>query len=84
MTDSASTFIDNINELYPDPMLSDKDIAKILGIHRETVYRMRKKGLGPAFIKVGKKVMCIKQDFFDWFFSNYSKFNVEADTVKPA
>lgn len=75
------TFIDNVNTLFPNPTLSDKDVASILGIHKETIYRMRKKGQGPPFVKIGKKVICIKQDFFDWFFSNYSKNNLERDTV---
>lgn len=79
---SIEMFILQINEMYHGAMLSDVDIAKILGVHKETIYRMRKKGTGPNFIKIGRKSMCIKKDFFDWFFAKYSKINVEGDTVK--
>lgn len=75
MSESNPVFIQTINEMFPDPMLTDVQIADILGIHRQTVYRMRKNGTGPAFIKIGKKVLCIKDDFFEWFFSRYSKNN---------
>lgn len=74
---SEETFIQNINVMYPNPTLSDKDVASILGLHRETIYRMRKKGGGPPFVKIGKRVMCLKEDFFEWFFSNYSKNKLE-------
>lgn len=77
MSDAEATFINNINALYPNPTLSDKEVAHILGVHKETVYRMRKKGGGPPFVKIGKRVLCIKEDFFAWFFSNYSKNKLE-------
>lgn len=82
MSDTTESFIQNINLMYPNATLSDKDIAAILSVHKETIYRMRKKGLGPPFVKIGKKVICIKQDFFDWFFSKYSKNKEFMDTVK--
>ena len=64
--------------MYPNPTLTDREVASILSVHKETIYRMRKNGLGPPFIKTGKKVLYLKQDFFEWFFSNYSKNNKEA------
>lgn len=73
MTDSLKEFETYVNFTYRSPTLTDIEIAKILGVHRETIYRMRKKGQGPNFFKVGKKVLCLKQDFFEWFFSQYYK-----------
>ena len=73
MTGSEDTFKESINLQYPSATLNDREIATILGLHKETIYRMRKLGKGPAFVKIGKKVLCMKQDFFEWFFSNYSK-----------
>lgn len=81
MSDTQTGFVNSINLMYPNPTLTDKEIASILGLHKETIYRMRKKGLGPPFVKVGKKVICIKQDFFDWFFSKYSQNKLNTDTV---
>lgn len=77
---SKQLFIQQINEMYPQPLLNDDDIATILGIHKESVYRMRKKNRGPAFFKVGKKALCLKEDFFTWFFLHYSQ-NDESDKV---
>lgn len=71
--DSIETFVQGVNQLYPADMISHKDIAKILSIHHETLYRMRLKGQGPPFVKIGKKVLYLKKDFFDWFKSCYSK-----------
>jgi excisionase family DNA binding protein len=81
MTDTPASFISNINAMYPNATLNDREVAAILGVHKETIYRMRKKGLGPPFVKIGKKVICIKEDFFEWFFSKYSKNKEFADTV---
>lgn len=77
MTDNRESFINSINCLYPNLSLSDTEVASLLGLHKQTLYRMRIEGRGPPFVKTGKKVIYLKQDFFDWFFSNYSKNNLE-------
>lgn len=63
---SEKSFIDNINKIYLEPMLTQRDVAKILSVHSQTVYRWRQKGEGPKFFKVGKKSFCLKEDFFAW------------------
>ena len=81
MSPEFRMFVSNVNLKYPGWTLSDSEIAEILGIHRETVYRMRKKGEGPKFAKIGKKVLCLKDDFFNWFQAQYSANNLQTDSV---
>lgn len=72
-SDSIDTFEHSINSMYPGDMLMHTQVSEILNIHIETLYRMRVQGKGPPFVKIGKKVLYLKKDFFDWFRSCYSK-----------
>ena len=80
MTSSQEQFIKYVNNRFPNPTLTDKQIATLLGVHTQTIYRMRLRGQGPKFAKISRNCICLKQDFFDWFFSCYSKN--ECDTVE--
>ena len=71
--DSMSGFIANVEVMYPGDVLMHTDVSKILNIHVQTLYRMRTQGKGPPFVKIGKKVLYLKKDFYDWFLSCYSK-----------
>lgn len=71
--DSMSGFIANVEVMYPGDVLMHTDVSKILNIHVQTLYRMRIQGKGPPFVKIGKKVLYLKKDFYDWFLSCYSK-----------
>lgn len=73
------SFKQSIERQFPKASLSEQDIALILGVNQETLYRMRIRKKGPPYFKLGRKILYLKQDFFEWFFSCYSKTN----TVKP-
>lgn len=72
MADSRKQFIDDVNKMFPLPAITDIQVAKILCLHRQTIYRWRLDGKGPLFVRIGKKNICMKEEFFNWFFSFYS------------
>lgn len=75
MNDALEIFKKEIDLKFPDAMLSDREIAIILRKNVTTISRMRLKGQGPHFFKVGKRVLCMKEDFFNWLFANYHQSN---------
>jgi len=50
---------------YP-PLLSSFDAADYLKIPRQTLAMWRHKGVGPAYVKVGRRVMYRRIDLDRW------------------
>ena len=47
-------------------MLTEKELAAILNVSVQTVRRMRKKGTGPAHIKIGRLIRYRVEDIERW------------------
>ncbi|MFB6351796.1 MAG: helix-turn-helix domain-containing protein [Bradymonadaceae bacterium] len=47
-------------------MLKTKEVTEILGVTRQTLYRWRKKGVGPPCKKVQGTVRYPENDFWEW------------------
>lgn len=47
-------------------MLTEKELAKILNVSVQTVRRMRKRGEGPAHIKIGRLIRYRVEDIERW------------------
>jgi prophage regulatory protein len=40
----------------PDELMDEEEVAALLGTSRRTLQRLRQRGEGPAYFKVGRKV----------------------------
>jgi predicted DNA-binding transcriptional regulator AlpA len=40
----------------PEPLASTADVAEVLGVPEKTLVEWRSRGIGPAYLKVGKYV----------------------------
>lgn len=49
--------------------LTNREVANILGVHPATLVRWRMEGKGPAFVKVGTKVVYPKGEVAEWLAS---------------
>lgn len=46
--------------------LTEAALADLLGVHRDTVYRWRKRGTGPDYIKAGRVIRYDRADVDRW------------------
>jgi len=52
-----------------NPLLSQRDAARLLSLSTRTLERMRVSGLGPRFIKLGNSVRYRETDLEQWIAS---------------
>lgn len=52
--------------LLPDDLIASEDVARELGLKRQTLAAWRTIGRGPLFYKVGRRVMYSKADIMKW------------------
>lgn len=64
-------YIDVVNFNYPREWLESREVADVLGIHPEILYRNRIKQEGIPFLKIGKKVIYLKKDVIDYLRESY-------------
>lgn len=68
---SLDDYIQKIHYSYPKEWIESRDVADILGIHPEILYRNRVKKEGIPFLKIGKKVVYLKKDVIAFIRQSY-------------
>jgi excisionase family DNA binding protein len=61
-----------------NPLLSQRDAARLLGLSVRTLERMRVSGTGPRFLKLGNAVRYRLQDIEAWLASRLVSSTSEA------
>lgn len=70
-------FVNNIHLRYRKDWLDPKEVAEILGVSTETLYRSRAKRTGIPFMKFGAKVAYLKKDVIDYLEGCYVQTNAD-------
>ena len=75
----AQSLIDNIKKNYPD-LLKDKHLVK-LGLYskQEAIYRARRDGTSPDYLKVGRKIFYQKSVLIDFIEKNSRDGSIPAN-----
>lgn len=50
--------------------LSTKEVAKLLGVHHQTIYRWRAMGYGPKSVKFGNQRRYSHDEVLEWMMKN--------------
>ena len=67
-----------------DPIsLSAKEAAKILGLASSTLAKLRLKGNGPVYYKLGRRVVYRRDDLLAWLQSRVARSTSDADARLP-
>jgi predicted DNA-binding transcriptional regulator AlpA len=59
-------------------LLSDEDVARATGNSTITLARWRRQGIGPRFVKLGRKVWYPREALADWIKAREAKSTAEA------
>lgn len=49
---------------------SASETSKILGVSKTSLWRWRKKGIGPKWVMVANRIQYEKEDVYKWRFAN--------------
>lgn len=50
----------------PDTVLSERQLAKRLGVGQRTLQRWRTEGNGPVYLRLGKRIAYLERDVESW------------------
>lgn len=70
-SESLDDFIRQVHHHYPTDAMETREVADVLGVHTEVLYRNRAKKRGIPFIKIGKKVFYLKKDVIEYLEKSY-------------